>query len=92
MHCELINKGGIWQLRDLGSDNGTFVNAKQIRQPFNLNSGDQIEFGKHTLRFDQPAPQEEFIVAVEAPELLGRAETSSREPPHHAGSSSSSSP
>ena len=36
-----------WQLRDLGSRNGTFVNGQQVApgEPWGLNLGDQVAFG-----------------------------------------------
>ncbi|MBU0674777.1 MAG: adenylate/guanylate cyclase domain-containing protein [Proteobacteria bacterium] len=45
--------GGIFQIIDLGSANGTYINSKRIFSPTILNSGDIITMGKTTLKFSQ---------------------------------------
>ena len=49
-HCELSKKGETWQLRDLGSSNGTFVNGLQSSLHM-LDDGDQIAVGASMLLF-----------------------------------------
>ena len=52
-HAELVWQGGAWQLRDLGSTNGTTLNGKQlVGEPSEfvaLKDGDLIKFGADTL-------------------------------------------
>ena len=43
-HAQIQNLGGTFQLNDLGSTNGTFVNGAQIEEVV-LESGAQIQFG-----------------------------------------------
>jgi len=46
-HAELILDGSKYQLQDLGSTNGTFVNETQITTDHvMLNHGDQVRFGR----------------------------------------------
>jgi len=49
-HCAFINKGEAFVVQDMGSANGTFVNAKKITEHF-LNDGDEVVIGKFILRF-----------------------------------------
>ena len=72
-HAELVWEGGAWQLRDLGSTNGTSLNGKQlVGEPSEfvaLKDGDLIKFGTDTLaRVEVAAPPsdeqtvEEFVL------------------------------
>jgi hypothetical protein len=72
-HAELVWEGGAWQLRDLGSTNGTALNGKQlVGEPSEfvaLKDGDLIKFGTDTLaRVEVAAPPsdeqtvEEFVL------------------------------
>ncbi len=45
-HAEIVIQGDAWQLRDLGSTNGTFLNGAKVIQPQSLNAGDQVRIGK----------------------------------------------
>lgn len=61
VHCEVVQKPGYFQLRDLESGNGTFVNGARVEN-YNLNQGDVISLGKFTIRFeadDLPDAREE---------------------------------
>jgi pSer/pThr/pTyr-binding forkhead associated (FHA) protein len=49
-HCEIVSKDGFFVLRDLKSNNGTFVNGKRVDN-YNLNDGDEISIGKFTISF-----------------------------------------
>eukprot|EP00890_Picochlorum_soloecismus_P004270 jgi/Picsp_1/4844/NSC_02209-R1_fha domain protein len=49
-HAEMIYLEGCWQIRDLGSSNGTAVNGKQVDGTFvKIGSGDFIGFGTETV-------------------------------------------
>ena len=50
-HVELMWAEGVWRVRDLGSNGGTFVNGEQIAERRALFTGDVITFGAVRLRF-----------------------------------------
>ena len=62
-------KTGIYNIMDLGSSNGTYVNGKRIYSPTVLNNGDIITLGKTTIRFvhfvEQKAPVTEAEVTLD---------------------------
>ncbi|MDF1664400.1 MAG: FHA domain-containing protein [Planctomycetota bacterium] len=49
-HAEIIHKDGFYLLRDLQSNNGTFVNGRRITTHA-LNDGDEVSIGKFSLVF-----------------------------------------
>lgn len=49
-HAEIVKKDGFCVVRDLRSNNGTFVNGRRV-DTHNLNDGDEISIGKFTLAF-----------------------------------------
>ena len=49
-HAELLGTGERWELRDLDSHNGTYVNGRSITTAV-LSPGDVIGIGGHVLRF-----------------------------------------
>ncbi len=51
-HAAITRKSGGFELADLGSTNGTFVNGSQVRKPISLKSGDEIKFGSVRMAFD----------------------------------------
>jgi signal transduction histidine kinase/pSer/pThr/pTyr-binding forkhead associated (FHA) protein len=53
-HAELTPDGGAWFLRDLQSQNGTYVNGTRIRDRTQLNNGDQIRVGSSVFLFGSP--------------------------------------
>lgn len=54
-HCEIVNRGGAYILRDLGSSNGTFVNGRRVTE-HTLRNGDKVVLGKKVdLYFMDPA-------------------------------------
>jgi hypothetical protein len=51
-HAKITESNGHFRLIDLGSQNGTFVNGRRLREPQLLDNGDEIRFGTGTiLRF-----------------------------------------
>lgn len=68
-HCELELINGYWQLRDLGSANGTRVNGEKIETKW-LMPGDEIGFAKHfyvinyTPATNGPRPEDGIDVGV----------------------------
>jgi len=50
-HAEVVQRGGQWFIRDLGSEAGTFVNLVRIKDYVRLSDGDQIIMGDSILSF-----------------------------------------
>lgn len=55
-HCIIEHRADHWVLRDLGSLNGTFVNAERVRGEAPLKHGDEISLGATKGRFDDGGP------------------------------------
>ena len=51
-HATLTRTPSGFELADLGSTNGTFVNGRHVRKPIALKSGDEIKFGSVRFAFD----------------------------------------
>src|SRR5271163_1850284 len=52
-HATITRKAtGGYELEDLGSTNGTYVNGRQLRKPTALTRGDEIKFGSVRVSFD----------------------------------------
>lgn len=49
-HCQLVRRGDVHLVQDLGSNNGTFVNGRRIKEHA-LSDGDAITVGEFTLRY-----------------------------------------
>jgi pSer/pThr/pTyr-binding forkhead associated (FHA) protein len=49
-HAELVRKGEVFTISDLGSLNGTFVNRKRIESA-ELDDDDEVQIGKYRLTF-----------------------------------------
>ena len=54
-HCRIENRQGLWTLYDSGSATGTLVNGTKVSER-QLDSGDTIQIGSVTLRFELPKP------------------------------------
>ncbi|MFB7744361.1 FHA domain-containing protein [Streptomyces sp. NPDC056132] len=50
VHAELLFQAGTWQLRDLGSTNGTCVNGRRVTGVVAVTDGDQVSFGRMVFR------------------------------------------
>jgi pSer/pThr/pTyr-binding forkhead associated (FHA) protein len=59
MHALLENYGSAWSIRDLGSRNGTYVNAERLTAERLLRPGDQLRFGNSRSILGQSAPGEQ---------------------------------
>ncbi|HEX7897382.1 MAG TPA: FHA domain-containing protein [Planctomycetota bacterium] len=53
-HCQIAKAGSGFQLIDLSSGNGTFINGVQVKQQA-LNPGDKIQIGSTTITFHDGA-------------------------------------
>ncbi|AFE09150.1 Pkn9 associate protein 1 [Corallococcus coralloides DSM 2259] len=49
-HAQLTRRGNVFTVRDLGSQNGTFVNRLRIKGEVELQPGDELSLGNATLR------------------------------------------
>lgn len=69
-HMAFEPLGSGWQVRDLGSKNGTFVNAERLADARPLRNGDRITAGRLTIEFrDTPArPRAESVSFVDQAE------------------------
>lgn len=45
-HAEVVRRGGLIHVKDLGSTNGTFVNSNRISAETELHDGDLVRFGE----------------------------------------------
>ena len=53
-HARITWDSDGWQVEDLGSTNGTYVNARQVSRPTKLKSGDALRIGTATWRVEVP--------------------------------------
>jgi len=68
-HATVTRKPGGFELADLGSTNGTYVNGGRVRKPIALKGGDEIKFGSVRMAFVDAI---EFVPAARAPGRLAR--------------------
>jgi pSer/pThr/pTyr-binding forkhead associated (FHA) protein/S1-C subfamily serine protease len=74
-HAELRHAGGEWQLVDLASRNGTFLNGPRLTAPATLHAGDVIALGERGPRWSVVAVREALAPTVpEHPALSDVAE------------------
>lgn len=66
-HAEIVSMAGRWQLTDLGSRNGTYVNGELVRATATLVNGTLIRCGTTELRFEEPTASE----SAQAPSTEG---------------------
>jgi pSer/pThr/pTyr-binding forkhead associated (FHA) protein len=71
-HCEIVKQGEFVVLRDLQSNNGTFVNGSKV-DVHNLNPGDVITIGKYSLEYSggPAAPTNAGLLVTEGGEPDG---------------------
>jgi hypothetical protein len=51
-HAEIVSSGGVVTVRDLGSTNGTYINAKKVEDEATLKNGDVVQFGAVRFRYE----------------------------------------
>jgi serine phosphatase RsbU (regulator of sigma subunit)/pSer/pThr/pTyr-binding forkhead associated (FHA) protein len=56
-HARLLKQSGSWQLEDLGSNNGTFVNGARIQQHATIRHDDEIQIASNRIRVELPEAQ-----------------------------------
>lgn len=69
-HATFTRTSTGWQITDLGSANGTFVNGRRLSAPARITDGDEIKVGNVVLEFRTPE-------AAPSPAPLPKAEESS---------------
>jgi len=63
-HAELTPDDGLWYIRDLQSQNGTYVNGVRLEARQRLRPGDQIRVGQSLFVFGQTDVRDPDIVSV----------------------------
>ena len=67
-HARLVRMGSGYQIEDLGSTNGTFVNGVRLSAPRMLQPGDRIQFGLHTVAlYEAERPDTEATLVATPP-------------------------
>ncbi|MBJ6763274.1 FHA domain-containing protein [Myxococcaceae bacterium JPH2] len=66
IHARIHHEASAFQVEDVGTANGVFLNGKPLRQATPLTDGDIIEIGRSLLRFQAPVDEPPAPV-VEAP-------------------------
>ncbi|MEO0482427.1 MAG: ATP-binding protein [Planctomycetota bacterium] len=69
-HAELTPDAGGWYVRDLHSQNGTYLNNRPISQRVKLANGDQIRVGSTLLLFGERKSMDSSIVSLMSPREL----------------------
>lgn len=77
-HAEIVFNDGAWELRDLGSTNGTFLNGERV-ETATLRQGDEVRFGAVdcAVALEDQALAQEAAAPASAPIEVG---TSSNRP------------
>ncbi|MFT5423406.1 MAG: two-component system NtrC family sensor kinase [Phycisphaerales bacterium] len=63
-HAELTPDGNVWYIRDLASQNGTWVNGVEIKNRIKLQLGDQIRVGSTVFVFGQARADDPAVVKI----------------------------
>ncbi len=66
-HARIRREGEAWQLEDLGSCNGTYINGRRIQGAARLRHGDEVEIGASRFRMDLA---DDMVAAVESAAVL----------------------
>jgi len=66
-HAEMTPDSGAWYIRDLQSQNGTYINADRIKDRVRLRSGDQIRVGATLMVFGYTETSDPEIVKLAKP-------------------------
>ena len=77
-HARIARSNGTFTIEDLGSTNGTFVNARRISKPELLSPGDRIQVGTTTLVVQVSVPA---AAAASAPDADTRSSSHMITPP-----------
>jgi pSer/pThr/pTyr-binding forkhead associated (FHA) protein len=87
-HCRFLFVAGSWQVHDLNSLNGVFVNDQQVQQTV-VHSGDRIRIGGFTFTVEiekvtQPDPSSQLVNDLADNLFKGRFGNGNHLPPRQA--------
>lgn len=63
-HAELTPDAGNWYIRDLSSQNGTYLNGVQLSKRVRLLPGDQVRVGQTVFVFGQAADEDPSVIRL----------------------------
>lgn len=69
-HCELTPDEGVWYIRDLNSQNGTYVNGQRIAERTRLRAGDQIRVGSSLFVFGVTESRDPEVIRLLWPDQM----------------------
>lgn len=69
-HAELTPDGGLWYIRDLQSQNGTWVNGTRITERSRLRPGDQVRTGATLMVFGIADENDPEVVSIVRPDQM----------------------
>lgn len=69
-HAELTPDDGVWWIRDLASQNGTYVNGVKIEDRTKLRPGDQIRTGQTLFVYGHTATRDLNVVRIVGPRRI----------------------
>lgn len=72
-HAELTPDEGLWFIRDLQSQNGTYVNGVRLSERTRLRPGDQIRVGQTLFVFGQTESSDPEVVRILGPSHIDAA-------------------
>ena len=78
VHAQIERNAEVFVLRDLHSNNGTYVRGEKI-QRYNLNDQDEFFLGKHSITFCYIIPEQEWLEESPQTEVLHKKEESNRD-------------
>ncbi|HEY4220555.1 MAG TPA: FHA domain-containing protein, partial [Myxococcota bacterium] len=69
-HAQIEKRGAAIWVRDLNSQNGTYVNGNRIAEPLALNGGDIVEVGRYHVRIEgvENAREDTPVLTLTGPE------------------------
>jgi pSer/pThr/pTyr-binding forkhead associated (FHA) protein len=79
VHAILIRRGGLFILEDLGSHNGSYVNAERIHGVRQLHHGDKIGIGSSRIQYEDPREATEEATVVAEPQSFAGATLTNRQ-------------
>ncbi len=78
-HALIYGAGDDWQVRDMGSTNGTFVNGERQEEPVKLTVGDTLLIGSSILRLDTASADEKLPDAAIVREQMAQKASDNRQ-------------
>jgi signal transduction histidine kinase len=87
-HAELTPDAGVWYIRDLESQNGTYVNGVRIHERTRLRPGDQVRTGQTLFVFGATDSRDPDVVRVLGPSQIDSTMERTLPVPHNANEDS----